>query len=337
MYKVKYKIKSSNIEKAANAIAIGQSTGNPNIRSTLESNETAAIVLDIDKNIVTIAFKYKNLNRISDVAQMLCTIQGGQSDIDLLQECKIIDIEISTSNINYTKKWKHPTHRPLVGGIIKPKTGLTKDKLQNIVLQMCNGGIDWIKEDEILGDPSYLSLQQRVDIISKILDSYPNVMYCFCVNGSPSHYLNQLDLVEKTNLGVHTNFWSGLNVYEDAHLKNIFMHFQRSGIRILTDNRNPWSISWKVIVKLAILQGIDSIHLGMIGGYYPDDVQEVYDTLKLCQENNRIGALSCGMNPEIAKKLKNELGNNFMANVGGWLHTDGKIEENVKKMLKAVS
>jgi hypothetical protein len=35
MYKVKYKIKSSNIEKAANAIAIGQSTGNNNILITL--------------------------------------------------------------------------------------------------------------------------------------------------------------------------------------------------------------------------------------------------------------------------------------------------------------
>lgn len=331
MYRVTYKIKSNDIIAAANAIAIGQSIGNPTIRNSYENTNHAAEVLDISEDIVVIGYKYQNLNRKTDVAQILCTIQGGQSDIDLINECKVLDINIEMPS--YKKVWIHPTNRPLVGGIVKPKAGLTKEQLVDIVKRMCDGGIDWIKEDEILSDPIYLPVEERVEVVDKLLESYPSVMYCVCVNGGPSHYLKQVDAVKKSNLGIHTNFWSGLGCYEDA--TNIFQHFQRSGIRILTDERNPFSISWEVITKLAVMQGIDSIHAGMIGGYYPADVNEVLECIKICNEHNRIPTLSCGMNPDVAKKIKDKIGNNWLAAVGGWLHT-GDISNNVQKMRKAI-
>lgn len=331
MYRVTYKVKSLDIQAAANAIAIGQSIGNPTIRNSYENINHAAEVLDIVDDIVTIGYKYQNLHRNTDVAQILCTIQGGQSDIDLISECKVIDIDVQIPD--YKKVWTHITNRPLIGGIVKPKAGLTEDQLVDIVTRMCDGGIDWIKEDEILSDPSYLPVSKRVELISKVLEQYPDVMYCVCVNGGPRHYLEQIDIVKKSKMGIHTNFWSGLGSYEDAI--GIFQHFQRSGIRILTDERNPFSISWEVITKLAVLQGIDSIHAGMIGGYYPGDVKEVYNCMKICNQHNRIPTLSCGMNPDVAKKIKDEIGNNWLAAVGGWLHT-GDITDNVRKMRKAV-
>lgn len=331
MYKVIYEVDSNDIKAAADAIAIGQSIGNPTIRNSYENVNHAAEVLDINDNIVTIGYKYQNLNRKTDVAQILCTIQGGQSDIDSIIKCKVIDIDIDIPT--YSKVWNHPVDRPLVGGIVKPKAGLTEDQLVEIVKRMCDGGIDWIKEDEILSDPLYLPVAKRVELIDRVIEQYPNVMYCVCVNGSPSHYLEQISLVKQSKLGIHTNFWSGLGCYEDA--KNIFQHFQRSGIRILTNERNPFSISWEVITKLAVLQGIDSIHAGMIGGYYPSNIKEVYGCIKICNDNNRIPTLSCGMNPDVAKKIKDEIGNNWLAAVGGWLHT-GDISENVREMRKAI-
>lgn len=332
MYSVTYKIKSRDIEKAANAIAIGQSIGNPDIRNSYENQKFAAEIFDISNNIVKITYKDINLNNPTDVAQILCTIQGGQSDIDLIEECKVIDIDVKIGK--HKKLWDHPTNRPLIGGIIKPKAGLNISQLCDIVSKMCDGGIDWIKEDEILSDPSYLPLKYRAEKIAKLLEKYPNVKYCACVNGSPAHYLNQLDIIREHNLGAHTNFWSGLGVYKDA--SDIFQHFQRSGIRILTDDRNPFAISWPVIVKLALLQNIDSIHVGMIGGYYPPSKElEVFKAIELCTQHNRLPTLSCGMTPDVATKIKEQIGNNWIAAVGGWLHT-GNITENVKLMKKAI-
>ena len=117
MYKVTYKIDSDNIEAAAHAIAIGQSIGNPSIRTEYDNHGHAAEILSIEKNEVVIGYQYKNLNSVRDVAQMLCTIQGGQSDINVMTSCRIVDIKINIPG--KIIRWKLPTNRPLVGGIVK--------------------------------------------------------------------------------------------------------------------------------------------------------------------------------------------------------------------------
>jgi len=325
-----YKVKSRDMQAAAHAIAIGQSIGNPNIRNEYENNDHAAEISYVHNDEIVVKYKQKNLNRPTDVAQLLCTIQGGQSDIELIDECKVVDLFVDIPE--YKKIWNHPTDRPLVGGIVKPKTGLTPNQLSDIVKRMCDGGIDWIKEDEILSDPAYFPLSARAEVVAKVLDNYRDVKYCLCVNGDPIHFLRQRKSAEEHGLGIHTNFWTGLGAYENP---SVYQHFQRSGIRILTDDRNPFSISWPVICRLAILQGVDSIHVGMIGGYYPGNEEEVYEAIEMCNDHNRIPTLSCGMNPETAKAIKDKIGNKWLAAVGGWLH-EGDITENVKKMRKAV-
>ena len=344
MYKVTYKIDSDNIEAAAHAIAIGQSIGNPSIKTEYDNYSHAAEILSIEKdevvnadgtlsdkgNEVVIGYQYKNLNSVRDVAQMLCTIQGGQSDINVMTSCRVVDIKINIPG--KIIRWKLPTNRPLVGGIVKPKTGLSKNQLTDIIRRMCDGGIDWIKEDEILGDPSYFPFEERAYIVSEVLKDYPNVMYCLCANGSPIKLLENYEIASLVNLGVHTNIWSGLGSYYGPH--KVFQHFQRSGVRTITDPRNPYGIDWHVLVKLAILQDVDSIHVGMLGGYYPESKDEVLKAIELCQNHRVIPTLSCGMNPEIAQKIQDQIGNNWMACVGGWFY-DGDITENVKKMRKA--
>ena len=340
MYKVTYKIDdirrmpkdSEYITAAAQAIAIGQSIGNPSIRTEYDNLEHAAEILSIEGDEVVIGYQYKNLNSIRDVAQMLCTIQGGQSDIDVMTSCRIVDIKL---NIPFkTMRWKLPTDRPLVGGIIKPKTGLNEEQLSDIIKRMCDGGIDWIKEDEILGNPSYFSVEHRAYIVSEILKDYPDVMYCLCANGGPKQLLDQYETASYFKLGVHTNFWSGLGSYFEE--PKVFQHFQRSGVRTITDPRNPYGIDWHVLVKLAILQDIDSIHVGMLGGYYPESKEEVLKAIEICQNHRVIPTLSCGMNPEIGPKIRDQIGNNWMAVVGGWFY-DGDITRNVKEMINAVS
>ena len=47
----------------------------------------------------------------------------------------------------------------------------------------------------------------------------------------------------------------------------IFMHFQKSGDKILTNKKHDFHIDWTVICYLAGLMGVDFIHAGMWGGY----------------------------------------------------------------------
>ena len=86
-----------------------------------------------------------------------------------------------------------------------------------------------------------------------------------------------------------------------------------------------------MLAKLGVMAGIDTMHVGMIGGYYPaDEVAETKEVVDMLVKHNRTPALSCGMTPEIAQEIRNEIGNDWMANVGGYLHSGESIYHQVK-------
>ena len=348
-YTVTYEVDGPDIQKAAWNIAIGQSIGNPNIRNEIENSpnikEMEATIDSVDGNIVKInfplkAFKWPNLN------QLLCIIQGGQSDIECIHRCRVIDIEglpYMNESVLGMKSWKYRVdaeNRPLFGGIIKPKSGLTADQLVSITQQMMDGGTDFIKEDEIMVDNSYLPLSERVDVISNAISKCNwKGVYAYCINADPYELCENLKTInEHGGEACHINFWSGMGAYTTSNLYHVVTHFQRSGIRTWTDPGNKFSISWNVIVKLAIIAGVDSVHVGMLGGYYPEGESEEETLLAVSdlQNADRVAALSCGMNPEIARQIRGNIGNNWLANVGGWLHTGESIYEKVYEMRKSL-
>ena len=115
-------------------------------------------------------------------------------------------------------------------------------------------------------------------------------------------------------------------------------HYQRSGIRILTDPDNRFSISWPVLVKLGIMAGIDTMHVGMLGGYYPEgeSEEETIEAIQMCVDHDRVASLSCGMNPDVAREIRGMIGNDWMASIGGWLHTGESIYERCNTMRKSL-
>jgi len=121
---------------------------------------------------------------------------------------------------------------------------------------------------------------------------------------------------------VHVNFWCGLGVYKAIRELDlpIFVHFQKSGDKILTNKNHDFHIDWRVICKLAGMMGVDFIHAGMIGGYYKWEEQETIDAVKILNEHNVMPALSCGFHPGLVNWVTNKVGIDYMANVGGGIH-----------------
>jgi len=348
-YTVIYEVDGPDIQKAASNIEIGQSIGNPNIRSEIETAQNIkdfeATIESIEGNIVKInfpldAWDWPNLN------QLMCVIQGGQSDIECVHRCRVIDIEglpYMNEPVLGLKKWKERVgaeNRPLFGGIIKPKSGLTPDQMMSIVQQMIDGGADFIKEDEIMANNSYYPLSARVDDVTKaIKDSGWKGVYAYCVNADPLQIIDNLNTIkEHGGEACHINFWSSMGAYTTSNKLGVVTHFQRSGIRTWTDPNNRFSLSWNVIVKLAIMAGVDSMHVGMLGGYYPEgeSEEETHKAVSDLINTDRVAALSCGMNPEIAREIRGLIGNDWMANIGGWLHTGETIYEKVYEMRKSL-
>ena len=214
--------------------------------------------------------------------------------------------------------------KPLCGGIVKPKTGVSAQCLLEIVKEMVDGGVNFIKEDEILSNPAFCPIEERVPLVMDyIKKSGRKVVYCVCINADYPYVIDRVKKVyELGGNGVHINFWNGLGVYKSIRELDLpmFVHFQKSGDKILTDESHRFHIDFKFIIKLAGMMGVDFMHVGMWGGYSQTCEDEMKKILDISHEYNIVPALSCGMNPVVVTKVTDKFGNDYMANTGGAIH-----------------
>lgn len=346
---VEYYLEARNsLKNAATSLAIGQSIGNPTNRSIWETDEMyenhSCFIIEkeeeisfIKKGIIQISFPLVNLNLEEDgISQILCHIAGGQVDISEIIKCHVLgiyfpdDVEKSfrlspAYGIKGFRKLNGSIDKPFLGGIVKPKIGMSPQTLLNVVKEMVNGGVNFIKEDELLGNPNHCPLKERVPLISNWLQkNAPDVIYCFCINGDSPYALERANFVaNEGGNGIHINVWSGMGIYRAIRKQNpnLWIHFQKSGDRFFTDRRAPFHIYWPVICKIAGWSGVDSIHAGMLGGYMNFDEQELIESLKILWRYDIVPALSCGMHPGLVQYINETLGSfDWMANVGGAMH-----------------
>lgn len=334
------------LKDAAWELAIGQSVGNPHVRNKWENDElfinhSCKVIgneseMSLQKSgVVKIAFPIVNTNWKEDgITQLMVQLMGGQLDIDNIEYCRLLDVEFPPEVMKYFKgpkfgfsgvrKFTNVYNKPILGGIVKPKTGITPEVLLEMVKEMVEGGVNFIKEDEILSNPSFCPIEKRVPMIMDYIKSTgKNVVYCVCINADFPYVIDRVKQVyELGGNGVHINFWNGLGVYKAVRELDlpIFVHFQKSGDKILTDSSHRFSIDFKVICKLAGMMGVDFMHVGMWGGYSQTEAEELREILSIAKKYNITPALSCGMNAVVVNKITQKFGIDYMANVGGAIH-----------------
>jgi ribulose-bisphosphate carboxylase large chain len=337
---------SATLKDAAWNLAIGQSVGNPNVRNEWETDEMfenhSCIIIGeesvFENNLagnVEIAFPVANTDWASDgISHMLCQLMGGHVDIDIITKCRLVKLELPRTVTDYflgpkfgLSGFRHFTgqyDKPLLGGIVKPKIGVSPEVLLEMVKQMVDGGVDFIKEDEIMSNPACAPLERRVDLIANYLATQSRkVVFCHTINADPHVVVDRVKRVhELGGNGVHINVFSGLGVYNSIRKLDLplFLHFQKSGDKVFTDKNHRFSISWPVICQLATMMGVDTIQTGMMGGYSNDDPDEITECLKILRAGNTTPALSCGMHPGLVEKISDLAGIDFLSNVGGAIH-----------------
>jgi ribulose-bisphosphate carboxylase large chain len=344
-YALYYLESKTNLKEAAWALAIGQSMGNPNERSEFETEQMfadhACLIIEDPAELeakkdgyVVIAFPEKNINfEVDGVASLFVQLMGGQCDIDIITKCVLRELSLTPSMKAILKgpkfglsKMKEfcgvPDSEVLLGGIVKPKVGLSPKKNLELVKQFIDNGCNFIKEDEILSNQEFCPLEERVSLVAEYLrDTNAKVFYCASVQTDPHNlrdYANKIH--EAGGNGLHINFHCGLGAYKSIRELDLplLMHFQKSGDKILNCSDHRYSIDQKVIFELAAKCGCDTLHAGMIGGYMDNDTTDMKVIIENLNKLNAVPALSCGMNAGLIDYIVDVLGHaNWMANVGG--------------------
>jgi len=357
---VEYYLESSiSLRDAAWNIAVGQSIGNPSVRSVWETDELIEKYCNVIEKVdplagksgrVLIGFPKVNIDIKTDgISHLLVMIMGGQLDIDSIEKCVVKSISFPLSvklqfmgpkfGIKGIREYTKCQNKPLLGGIVKPKTGVTPEVLLEIVKQLVEGGVNFIKEDEILSNPEFCPIKERVPLIMNYLKG-KDVIYAVSIHADPHHILERVKQVYMLGgNAVHVNFWCGMGVYKAIRELDLpmFLFFQKSGDKILTDQSHRFHIEWSVICQLAGLMGVDFIHAGMWGGYSHYEEDDLNNVLDILYDHNVMPSLSCGMHPGLIEAINNKFGIDYMANCGGAIHGHpGGTLDGVKAMRQSI-
>lgn len=180
---------TTNMAKFAAALAIEQTCGTwlkvpgetPEVRERAIGRvvgiyEAPAYQIEIPEDvkerhfIIRIGYPWQNFG--AQFSMMLSTVIG---NISSSGKVKLLDLEFPHS---FLKEFKGPKFgvpgvrellnvydRPLLNNMIKPCIGLTPEKTAELAYEAAVGGVDVIKDDELVCDPPFCRLEDRVKAV----------------------------------------------------------------------------------------------------------------------------------------------------------------------------
>ena len=162
--------------------------------------------------------------------------------------------------------------RPIIGTIVKPALGLRPHETAELVKELIEAGVDFIKDDEKLMSPAYSPLSERVKaIMPLILDREQKtgrkVMYAFGIShADPDEMMRNHDLVLQAGGNCAVVNINSIGLGGMAFLRKrsgLVLHAHRNGWDILT--RHPGlGMEFSVYQQFWRLLGVDQFQINGI-------------------------------------------------------------------------
>lgn len=179
------------VAKLAPAIAVEQSTGTwipvPGETEEVRRKHVAKVVAlyevpdyeyvvpsDVKTRSYILQIAYPIVNFGSQIAMMMSTVVG---NISLAGQIKLIDLYLPKK---YVEGFKGPKFgiagvrkllgvpkRPILNNMIKPCTGYTPEVGVELFREAALGGVDIVKDDELIANASFNTVEQRVKLYMK--------------------------------------------------------------------------------------------------------------------------------------------------------------------------
>ncbi|MFA5856297.1 MAG: ribulose-bisphosphate carboxylase [Candidatus Pacearchaeota archaeon] len=285
--------KNLNILQAAAEVAAESSTGTNFIVKTETpfSKELNALVykVDLNKNLVWIAYPWRIFDRGGNVQNILTFIVGNVLGMKEVSALKMLDVWFPSTMLeqydgpSYTiddmRKYLNVYDRPILGTIIKPKIGLTASEYAEVCYDFWSGGGDFVKNDEPQANQDFCDYSKMVKYVKKSMDKAVKEtgnkkVHSFNVSAADfDEMIRRCELIRSEGFeegsyaflidGI-TAGWMAVQTLRRRYPK-VFIHFHRAAHGAFTRIENPIGFSVLVLSKFARLAGASGIHTGTAG------------------------------------------------------------------------
>lgn len=235
---------------------------------------------------VTLSWPLDNLG--PSLPNLIATLAGNLFELKPFSGLRLLDIRLPSAfaaaypgpkfGIEGTRRLSGVHGRPLIGTIIKPSVGLGAEQTAALVAELCAGGIDFIKDDELQADGPACPFEDRVRAVMAAVNAAADktgkkTMVAFNLTGEIDEMRRRHDLVRDMGgtcvmaslTGVGMSGMIALGRHTDLPI-----HAHRCGWGALT--RAP-ALGWDYAAwsKLWRLAGADHMHVNGIDNKFTED------------------------------------------------------------------
>lgn len=246
---------------------------------------------------VDLAWPLENLG--VNLSNLMATVAGNLFELSPFSALKLLDITVPEE---YKEKYKGPqfgvdgtrrlcqvSERPIIGTIIKPSVGLSPEATANQVQTLIEAGLDFIKDDELMGDSPHSPFNKRVDAVMEVIHHYAErtgikPMFAFNISGDIDEMLRRHDYVMfKGGSCVMVSLnWVGISgLLKLRSHAQIPIHGHRNGWGLFYRSEHI-GFDFKVFHKIYSMAGADQIHTNGIRNKFCEPDESVLISIRAC-------------------------------------------------------
>lgn len=246
---------------------------------------------------VRISFPVDNIG--ANLPTLASTVAGNLYDLGESTGMRLDSLRISA---DYRKRFDMPragiagtraamgvARGAMLGTIIKPNVGLSAEQTAALVGQLCEAGVDFIKDDEICADPVHAPLAQRVPAVMRVVREHQertgkSVMVAFNITDETDAMLRHAELVEREGgscvmASLNACGYSAIQTLRRA--TPLALHGHRNGYGAWS--RHPrLGMSFQAYQALWRLAGVDHMHVHGLQGKFSQSDEEVVSSARDC-------------------------------------------------------
>lgn len=246
---------------------------------------------------VTLSWPLDNLG--PSLPNLLATVAGNLFELRQFSGLRLLDMRLPQAfadvypgprfGIEGTRRLAGVDARPLIGTIVKPSVGFGPEETATLVDQLCEAGIDFIKDDELQGDGPHCPFDLRVAAVMRVIERHADrtgkkVMFAFNLTGELDQMRRRHDRVVQAGgscVMASLNSVGLVGMIELCRMAEVPVHAHRNGWGYLT--RAPalgWTYTaWQKPWRLA---GCDHMHVNGLANKFSESDESVIRSARAC-------------------------------------------------------